>query len=90
MASINIKQETRLCTVNGEPGYFHCWEHYSKPIEPSSFIGGAPAGIFSEVFGIIEFADRVERVDPTNIKFCDEENAILNDMVKYMKGRKND
>lgn len=81
MASINIKQETRLCTVNGESGYFHHWGYYySKyPLE----VG--PIEIPSGVYGIVEFADRVERVDPTNIKFCDEENAILNEMVKYIK-----
>ena len=29
MAGLNceIKWETRLCEVNGELGYFHCWEH---------------------------------------------------------------
>lgn len=83
---INVKQETRLCTVNGELGDFHCWEHYSKPLEASPFIGGAPAGVFSKVYGIVEFSDRVARVDPANIKFCDEENAILNEMAKHMKG----
>lgn len=83
---IKIRQETRLCTVRGELGYFHCWEHYSKPLEASPLMGGAPAGVFSKVFGIVEFADRVARVDPTDIKFCDDENAMLNQMAKHMKG----
>lgn len=83
---IKIRQETRLCEVNGELGYFHCWEHYSKPMEASPLMGGAPAGVFSKVFGIVEFADRVARVDPTDIKFCDDENALLNAMAKHMKG----
>ena len=28
--SMDIKLETRLCEVNGEFGYFHCWEHWSN------------------------------------------------------------
>ena len=30
--------------------------------------------------GIVEFADRVERVEPFRIKFTDEENAFLSAM----------
>lgn len=74
---MEIKQERRLCTVNGETGYFHTWEQYSKPMEASLLIGGAPAGVFSKVFGIVEFEDGVRRVDPWVIKFCDEENEML-------------
>lgn len=70
---IEIKQERRLCTVNGEAGYFHTWEQYSKPIEPSPMIGG----VVSYILGIVEFEDGVRRVDPTEIKFCDEENGML-------------
>ena len=32
---IPIKQPTRGCTVDGRPGYFHLWEHYSEPIPAS-------------------------------------------------------
>ena len=34
MAGLNceIKWETRLCEVNGELGYFHCWEHWSNVV----------------------------------------------------------
>lgn len=74
---IEIKQERRLCTVNGETGYFHTWEQYSKPVEASPYIGGAPAGIFSKIFGIVEFEDGIRRIDPTEIKFCDEEHEML-------------
>lgn len=70
-------RNTRLCIVDGKTGYFHVWEHYSKPVEASSFMGGAPAGVFSKVFGIVEFSDGVKRIDPVNIKFCDEENSAL-------------
>lgn len=84
MAGMNMKieMETRLCTVKDETGYFHLWEHYSKPLEASPLVGGAPAGVFSKVFGIVEFSDGVRRVDPTEIKFCDEENSVLNTFKK--------
>lgn len=72
-----VKQERRLCTVKGETGYFHAWENYSKPLAASPMIGGEAAGVFSKIFGIVEFGDGVRRVDPTEIKFCDEENAML-------------
>lgn len=83
--SMEIKQERRLCTVNGETGYFHTWEHYSKPLEASPMIGGHPGGVFSKIFGIVEFEDGIRRVDPNEIKFCDEEN----DMLKLYNERNN-
>lgn len=67
----------RLCEVNGKLGYFHTWEHYSKPIEASPLVGGAPAGVISLVFGIVEFSDGVKRVYPYEIKFRDEINQKL-------------
>ena len=78
---INLEWATRLCKVGDRTGYFHAWEHYSKPIEASPLIGGAPAGIFSCIFAIVEFADGMERVDPTRVHFCDESNDILNSMM---------
>lgn len=84
MAGINatIGWETRLCKVGSEFGYFHVWEHFSKPLEASPMIGGAPAGVFSKIFGIVEFADGVRRVDPTDICFCDEDNRTLEEITK--------
>ena len=79
--TINLEWATRLCKVGDRTGYFHAWEHYSKPIEASPLIGGAPAGIFSCIFAIVEFADGMERVDPTRVHFCDESNDILNSMM---------
>ena len=89
MANMNIllKWETRACTVKNEPGYFHTWEHFSKPLEASPLMGGAPAGVFSKIFGIVEFADGVRRVDPVDIHFCDEENAALCAWKKYEEER---
>jgi hypothetical protein len=85
MAGMNmsIRWETRICEVNGHTGYFHTWEFYSKPLEASPMIGGAPAGVFSKIFGIVELADGVHRVDPTEIKFTDEEHSVLEEFDKF-------
>ncbi len=77
MPKIEIEYKTRLCKVGNSIGYFHTWEHYSKPLEASPLVGGAPAGVFSKVFGIVEFPDEIRRVDPTDIHFCDDENETL-------------
>ena len=50
-------------------------------------IGGEPAGVFSKIYGIVEFEDGIRRVDPTEIKFCDEENAMLSVLNDPMKRR---
>ena len=47
---MQMEWKTRLCQVGEKLGYFHVWEHYSKPLEASPMIGGAPAGVFSKVF----------------------------------------
>ena len=46
MAGLNceIRWETRLCEVDGELGYFHCWEHWSNVIDASPLRGGHPGG----------------------------------------------
>lgn len=75
-------QGLRLCTVGDETGYFHMWETYSKPLEASLLVGGAPAGVFSKVFAIVEFGNGVRRIDPTEIRFCDETNAFLHTLNK--------
>ncbi len=71
------QDKTRMCVVNGEVGYFHMWEEYSKPLPESPTIGGPPAGIFSKVFGIVEFLNGVRRVDPTDIEFRDDITNML-------------
>lgn len=80
--SIQIEWKNRLCQVGGKLGYFHAWEHYSKPLEASPLIGGAPAGVFSNMFGIVEFSDGVRRVDPSKIVFCDKDNKMLKEIAK--------
>lgn len=63
----------RPCKIGDRTGYFHMWEQYSKPLAASLLVGGEPAGVFSQIFGIVEFEDgTVERVHPTGIQFCDK------------------
>ena len=83
MAALNdiyVKKELRLCKVNEELGYFHCWEQYADVISP-----GLTGCQYSRVFGIVEFNDGIERVDPEKIKFIDEYNANLVAMNKIQK-----
>ena len=63
MAGLNceIRWETRLCEVDGELGYFHCWEHWSNVIDASPLRGGHPGGQIRQVYGIVEFKDGVPR-----------------------------
>ena len=82
-----LKYERRLCKVNNELGYFHCWEHYSNPVPAGLTIGSPTAGVISYVSGIVEFEDGVRHVDPTEINFCDEEHANLCALNKYEKER---
>ena len=89
LSDITVRPGLRSCTVNGEPGYFHCWEHFSQPIGASLFVGGAPAGVVSKVYGIVEFADGVRHVEPSTIKFCDETNAYLQAMKKHKEAEEN-
>ena len=88
LTDITIKPEISLCKVNlgasyDELGFFHCWEHFSQPVGASPFVGGEPAGVISKVYGIVEFADGVRHVEPSTIKFCDENNAYLQEMKKH-------
>lgn len=86
--NIKICWETRLCKVDGELGYFHTWEQYSRPIGASPMVGGPPAGVFSCLYGIVEFEDRIQRVDPTKIQFCDEDHSGLCVMNKHERKKK--
>ena len=85
MAGLNceIKWETRLCEVNGELGYFHCWEHWSNVIDASPLRGGHPGGQIGQVYGLVEFKDGVRRVDPVKICFKDEINDALQMMNEH-------
>lgn len=76
---------TRDCEVDGRYGYFHTWEQYSEIIPPSLLKGGHSGGVVAGVFGIVEFPEGIERVDPVKIKFVDQEHADLVVMSDYMK-----
>ena len=67
-----VQQERRLCEANGKLGYFHCWESYKDYF-------------YGYVIGIVEFADSVQRVDPTCIKFVDDQNRELELLEKVHK-----
>lgn len=82
---ITIRHEIRECTVNGKPGYFHCWEHYSNPIPASPLRGGAPAGIVSFVCALVEFPEGMKYVAPQDIQFCDEMHGALCAWDKHVK-----
>ena len=88
LGEISITHPTRLCVVHDECGYFHCWEWYATVVSPGLTIGSPPGGQLSQVYGIVEFTDRVERVDPTDIKFVDEENACLHCFAHQKEDKK--
>ena len=57
--------------------------------DASPLIGGHPAGQISQVYGIVEFVDGVKRIDPSKIRFIDEENQSLKMLLDHLKGEKN-
>ena len=73
LSDIIVKKELRLCKIDKELGYFHCWEQYADP-----------GGQYSRVFGIVEFDDRIERIDPTKIQFIDETHNYLHAKKEYL------
>lgn len=84
MAAINqltydklAKSGLRLCVVDDECGWFHCWENYAEVIEPGLMIGSSQGGQFSRIYGIVEFNHGVERILPSKIKFVDDINSML-------------
>lgn len=85
MRNIVIETEKRLCSVEGRTGYFLAWEHYSDIIPPSLLQGGHSGGVFSRLYGIIEFDTGIERVDPIDVKFCDQTHAELCSLVEFQK-----
>lgn len=68
----------RLCEVSHKQvGYFHCWMNIGQ-VETLIENGiMKPIGIASNVFGIVEFEDRVELVKPEEIRFVDETHMML-------------
>ena len=85
---IKLSYKTRLCQVGDEIGDFHCWEQFSTVIEPGIAVGSHPGGQIAQMYGIVEFPDSVRRVDPTKIKFVDEDNADLAVVNEFYNDRK--
>lgn len=85
VGTITIEWERRLCLVDGESGYFHCWENFSRPKKANPLNAAEPAGVYSEVYGIVELEDGVHRVPPHEIQFCDEEHEMLRALNKLKK-----
>lgn len=83
-ADIRVENELRFCKVDKKIGYFHCWEQYADVISPGLTVGSHPGGQYSRVFGIVEFDDGVERVDPSKIKFIDYKHDLLVAETKNM------
>ena len=71
-------QGLRLCEVSyHQIGYFHCWTNDDR-LELFNENGTTkPIGIASKVFGIVEFEDRVELINPEEIRFVDETHNML-------------
>lgn len=88
LSNITVKKELRLCKIGKELGYFHCWEQYGDVIFPGITVGSNPGGQYSRVFGIVEFDDRIERVDPTKIQFIDETHNYLHAKKEYLSSFK--
>lgn len=54
-----IRWENRLCKVDDKLGYFHTWEHYSRPVEASPLVGGV--GLLTRAFLMVHALDRWAR-----------------------------
>lgn len=88
LSNITVKKELRLCKVGEKLGYFHCWEQYGDVILPGLTAGSSPGGQYLRMFGIVEFRDQIERVDPTKIQFVDETHSFLEQLLKIRKNEK--
>lgn len=90
LSDFTFKKEHRLCKVGKEFGYFHCWEQYGDVIFPGLTVDSHseyPDGQYSRVFGIVEFYDQIERVDPTKIQFVDETHERLLEHSKMITNK---
>lgn len=83
VGQLEVIHERRLVELSdGSLGYFHCWEHYSRPIDPSPLRGGGPGGTFCKCYALIEKSDGVvHRFGTEEFRFVDEENEMLKEMT---------
>lgn len=42
LSNITVTKELRLCKIDKELGYFHCWEQYGDIIFPGIMVGSNP------------------------------------------------
>lgn len=69
-----MRNHLRTCKFKGKNYLFHCFEQYANVVGASALVGGHPAGQISQVFALIEDeSGNIKRVDPTEIKFTDNE-----------------
>lgn len=69
-----MRNHLRTCRFKNKNHLFHCFEQCSHVVPPSIAVGGYPAGQISQVFALIEDeSGNIKRVDPTEIKFTDNE-----------------
>lgn len=69
-----MRNHLRTCRFKNNNYLFHCFEQCSHVVPPSIAVGGYPAGQISQVFALIEDeSGNIKRVDPTDIKFTDNE-----------------
>ena len=68
----------RPCHIyDGRAAIFHRWVDEANTIPASPFVGGAPAGQFHTVNGLVEFEDgHMEFQDPVNITFDDTKELM--------------
>lgn len=90
LSDIIVKKELRLCKIGKEIGYFHCWEQYGDVISPGIMVGSNQGDQYLRVFGIVEFDDRIKRVDPTKIQFIDDTHNYLHIKKEYLGSFKKD
>lgn len=68
-----LRDQLRPCYAgDGRRALFHRWADIAEPLEASPFVGGATAGQFWRVYGVVEFEDgTVCCLTPEQIKFLD-------------------
>lgn len=49
LSNITVTKELRLCKIDEELGYFHCWEQYGDIIFPGIMVGSNPGGQYSRI-----------------------------------------
>ncbi len=66
-----MRNNLRVCTVDGRKAYFHCWEDKAEIIPPAAGTGGHCGGVVRCILAIVEYIDdgTVQEVYPSRIVF---------------------